>query len=230
MAAPDRLRRTRRERAERAGQQLLLAERDHDQPGLGRDGAGGSTGRKFYSTGSLFADWIHTTATVDSGHSADRAGADVGAGRDPDRRLGRLRAAADRQRHDRVRRGRDPPEDVEIYPTASCRAPHLIAFFQLVHLATLAGIGRARGGRRGRRTSAGGPATSPTRRTPRPKDDPQVQQVVRATGLRVLRGRRDDAGGRGRGRCRRTRAGDGDGDARAVRRAPTWPPSARRDR
>ncbi|WP_248958948.1 SfnB family sulfur acquisition oxidoreductase [Sphaerisporangium perillae] len=29
------------------------------------------TGKKFYSTGSLFADWIHTTATVDGGHSAD---------------------------------------------------------------------------------------------------------------------------------------------------------------
>ena len=28
------------------------------------------SGRKFYSTGSLFADWILTTATLDSEHSA----------------------------------------------------------------------------------------------------------------------------------------------------------------
>jgi len=135
------------------------------------------SGKKFYSTGSLFADWIHTTATVDSEHSATvlvpTSVAGVTRFDDWDG-FGQRLTGSGTTVFDEVEIHLD---DVEIYPNGEVPGTHLISFFQLVHLATLAGIGRRAVADtveyvRGRTRNLANPAY------PSPKDDPQVQAVV----------------------------------------------------
>jgi alkylation response protein AidB-like acyl-CoA dehydrogenase len=142
------------------------------------DGAGWRlSGRKFYSTGSLFADWIHTTATVDSEHSATvlvPTSAEGVTRFDDWDGFGQRLTGSGTTVFDEVEIHLD---DVEIYPNGELPRTHLIAFFQLVHLATLSGIGRRALADtvsyvRGRTRNLANPAY------PSPKDDPQVQEVV----------------------------------------------------
>jgi alkylation response protein AidB-like acyl-CoA dehydrogenase len=135
------------------------------------------SGKKFYSTGSLFADWIHTTATVDSDHSATVLVPTSVAGvtrLDDWDGFGQRLTGSGTTVFDDVEIHLD---DVEIYPNGELPRTHLFAFFQLVHLATLAGIGRRAVSDtveyvRGRTRNLANPAF------PSPKDDPQVQEVV----------------------------------------------------
>lgn len=135
------------------------------------------SGRKFYSTGSLFADWIHTTATVDSEHSATVLVPTSVAGvtrLDDWDGFGQRLTGSGTTVFDEVDIHLD---DVEIYPNGEIPGTHLFAFFQLVHLATLAGIGRRAVADtvdyvRGRTRNLANPVV------PSPKDDPQVQEVV----------------------------------------------------
>jgi alkylation response protein AidB-like acyl-CoA dehydrogenase len=135
------------------------------------------SGKKFYSTGSLFADWIQTTATLDAEHSADvlvpTSASGVTRVDDWDGFGQRLTGSGTTLFED-VEIHLD---DVEIYANGELPATHLVAFFQLVHLATLAGIGRRAVADtveyvRGRTRNLANPAF------PSPRDDPQVQQVV----------------------------------------------------
>jgi alkylation response protein AidB-like acyl-CoA dehydrogenase len=135
------------------------------------------SGKKFYSTGSLFADWIHTTATVDSEHSATVLVPTSASGvtrLDDWDGFGQRLTGSGTTVFDGVEIHLD---DVEIYPNGQLPATHLFAFFQLVHLATLAGIGQRAVSDtvdyvRGRTRNLANPAF------PSPKDDPQVQEVV----------------------------------------------------
>lgn len=143
-----------------------------------RDGNGWLlSGRKFYSTGSLFADWIHTTATVDEANSATVL---VPTSAPGVQRIDDWDGFGQRLTGSGTTIFEDVPiqlEDVEISPNGAFTGTYLLAFFQLVHLATLAGIGRAAVDdtvafvrQRGRNFA--NPAY------PAPETDPQVQQVV----------------------------------------------------
>ena len=131
-------------------------------------------GRKFYTTGSLFADWIHVSAE-------DEAGAPLVAAvpvRAPGVEIvddwdgfGQALTASGTAVFKDVLLG---PELIKPDPE---RFPYAMAFFQLVHLATLAGIGRSAAvdvarlvSERKRVYSHGNGSRS--------GDDPQVQQVV----------------------------------------------------
>ena len=101
------------------------------------------TGRKFYSTGSLFADWIQTTASVDAEHSANvlvPASARGVTRIDDWDGFGQRLTGSGTTVFDDVE---IHPEDVEPYDNGRFPQSSLAAFFQLVHLATLSGIGRA---------------------------------------------------------------------------------------
>jgi len=135
------------------------------------------TGRKFYSTGSLLADWIHTTASLDEHRSADvlvpTSLRGVSQFDDWDGFGQRLTASGTTLFEDVPIH----PEDVEIYDNGRVRPSTLAAFFQLVHLATLSGIARAAVDDaaafvRQRQRNLVNPAY------PSPKDDPLVQQVI----------------------------------------------------
>ncbi|GJE55409.1 MULTISPECIES: acyl-CoA dehydrogenase family protein [Methylobacterium] len=97
-------------------------------------------GRKFYTTGSLFADWIHLSAQDESGAPVIAAvpTRTPGVAIDDDwDGFGQALTASGTARFTGVVLSADliKPETV--------RFPYAMAFFQLVHLATLAGIGRA---------------------------------------------------------------------------------------
>lgn len=135
------------------------------------------SGRKFYSTGSLFADWILTTATLDSEHSATvlvpTSATGVSRFDDWDG-FGQRLTGSGTTVFDDVEIHLD---DVEIYSNGDLPGTHLFAFYQLIHLAALSGIGlRAVDDTvefvRGRTRNLANPAY------PLPKDDPAVQQVV----------------------------------------------------
>lgn len=146
------------------------------------DGDWRLSGRKFYSTGSLFADWIHTSARLDDERSANvlvpAAAPGVSRLDDWDGFGQRLTGSGTTTFEDVA----IPAEDVEPYANGELAGTYLLAFFQLVHLATLAGIARravddtaAFVRQRGRNLA--NPAY------PAPQDDPQVQQVIgRLTG------------------------------------------------
>lgn len=108
------------------------------------DGAGWRlAGRKYYSTGTLFAGWIHTTAAVDDEHSADVIVAATAPGvqrLDDWDGFGQRLTGSGTTVFDDVR---VPAEDVEVFANRRPPRTYLAGFFQLVHLATLAGIGRA---------------------------------------------------------------------------------------
>lgn len=135
------------------------------------------TGKKFYSTGSLFADWIHTTATLDRTRSATVLvpTSAVGVHRIDDwDGFGQRLTGSGTTIFDDVE---TLDEDVEPYDNGLVPQSYLMAFFQLVHLATLAGIGRAAVADaalfvRQRTRNLGRPDVTG------PVDDPLVQEVV----------------------------------------------------
>jgi alkylation response protein AidB-like acyl-CoA dehydrogenase len=140
------------------------------------------TGRKFYSTGSLFADWIYTTAAIDAARSATvlvPASARGVRTLDDWDGFGQRLTGSGTTLFDDVEIA---PEDVEPYDNGQPPKSYLIAFFQLVHLATLAGIGQAAVAEaaafvRQRSRNLANPEY------PSPKDDPLVQEVIgRITG------------------------------------------------
>ncbi|MGU3537559.1 acyl-CoA dehydrogenase family protein [Methylobacterium sp. A54F] len=131
-------------------------------------------GRKFYTTGSLFADWIHLSAQDEAGEPVVAAvptrapGVEIVDDWDG---FGQALTASGTARFTGVVLA---PELIKPDPA---RFPYAMAFFQLVHLATLAGIGRAAAedvarlvAERTRVYSHGN--------TGRTADDPQVQAVV----------------------------------------------------
>ena len=139
-------------------------------------------GKKFYSTGSLFADWIHTTATVDRERSATvfvPAAANGVTRLDDWDGFGQRLTGSGTTLFENVEIHAD---DVQPYANGQLPKSYLAAFFQLVHLATLTGIGRAAVAEaaafvRQRNRNLANPAY------PAPQDDPQVQAVVgRITG------------------------------------------------
>lgn len=135
------------------------------------------SGKKFYSTGSLFADWILTTATVDSERSANVV---VPALADGVTRIDDWDGFGQRLTGSGTTLFEDVEiflEDVEIYPNGDFSGSYLMAFFQLIHLATLAGIGRAAVADasafvNARKRNLVNPAYAA------PREDPLVQQVV----------------------------------------------------
>ncbi len=135
------------------------------------------SGRKFYSTGSLFADWILTTASLDDERSATvlvPTSASGVARIDDWDGFGQRLTGSGTTIFDDVEIQLD---DVEIYANGTPPATHLLAFYQLVHLAALSGIGLravddAVAFVRQRTRNLANPAY------PEPKDDPQVQEVV----------------------------------------------------
>jgi alkylation response protein AidB-like acyl-CoA dehydrogenase len=145
--------------------------------GSGNDAGWSLSGKKFYSTGSLFADWIQTTATLGAEHSANVL---VPTNAPGVRRIddwdgfGQRLTGSGTTIFDDVR---TPPEDVEVYPNGFFPGTTLHAVFQLIHLATLSGVARASVrdiiafvNQRGRNL------TNP--QYPKPRLDPQIQQVV----------------------------------------------------
>ncbi len=142
------------------------------------DGAGWRlSGRKFYSTGSLFADWIHTTATIDEVTSASVYVPTSAGGvtrLDDWDGFGQRLTGSGTTVFDDVE---VDDENVEAYDNSKLPRSHVLAIFQLVHLATLAGIGRAAVADavafvRQRQRNLVNP------QYPSPTDDPLVQQVV----------------------------------------------------
>ncbi|GJE01241.1 acyl-CoA dehydrogenase family protein [Methylobacterium isbiliense] len=142
---------------------------------LRRDGAGWRLdGTKYYTTGSLFADWIHLAAE-------DEAGAPVGAA--VPRRAPGVEVVDDWDGFGQALTASGTVRFTDVALSADLVNPdpgrfrYAMAFFQLVHLATLAGIARAAAedvarlvGERRRVYSHGNAATV--------AEDPQVLQVV----------------------------------------------------
>lgn len=98
------------------------------------------SGRKFYTTGSLFADWINTAADDENGQPTlvlvPRKAAGVQVDDDWDG-FGQALTASGTAHFDNV-----AIEPAWVNP-ASARFPYASAYYQLVHLASLAGIARA---------------------------------------------------------------------------------------
>jgi len=139
-----------------------------------REGRYVLNGEKFYTTGSLYADWINLGAGDDNG---DPIGALV-----PTRARGvEILDDWDGFGQALSASGTARFTDVEISPDlikpTAARFPYSGGFFQLVHLATLAGIGRAASGDVARlvfeRKRVYGRGNAP-----RTAQDPQVLQVV----------------------------------------------------
>ncbi|KQP77532.1 acyl-CoA dehydrogenase family protein [Methylobacterium sp. Leaf117] len=131
-------------------------------------------GRKFYTTGSLFADWIHLSAQDEDGApvvavvSTQALGVEIVDDWDG---FGQALTASGTAHFTGV------VVEADWIKPDPARFPYAMAFFQLVHLATLAGIGRAAAedvarlvGERRRVYSHGNAA--------RTGDDPQIQAVV----------------------------------------------------
>ncbi|MGO3743259.1 monooxygenase [Kerstersia sp.] len=131
-------------------------------------------GRKFYTTGSLFADWISVAAQDHEGNThylqVARQAPGVEVVDDWDG-FGQALTASGTAIFTQV-----AVEDIWIKPGAA-RFPYAVPFYQLVHLASLAGIGRALAGdvarrlqQRDRVYSHGNSASA--------AQDPQLLQVV----------------------------------------------------
>ncbi|HVJ41325.1 MAG TPA: acyl-CoA dehydrogenase [Dongiaceae bacterium] len=132
------------------------------------------TGKKFYTTGSLFADWIDVGVQDEEGNSAGafvRRGAPGVEIVDDWDGFGQILTASGTTTFVDV-----PVEAGNVVPDDD-RFKYSAAFYQLVHLATLAGIGRAAtrelaaavAARTRNYSNAAGPRSS---------QDPQVLQVV----------------------------------------------------
>ena len=98
------------------------------------------TGRKFYTTGSLFADYVHLSAEDEAGEPVVAAVPTRAPGVaivDDWDGFGQALTASGTARFD------DVVLPAELIKPDPARFPYAMAFFQLVHVATLAGIGRA---------------------------------------------------------------------------------------
>lgn len=134
-------------------------------------------GEKFYSTGTLFADWVSTSARLDEERIARVLLPTTAAGVtrvDDWDGFGQRLTGSGTTRYDDVY---VEPEWVEPMPPGGPAPSTMTAFFQLVHLATLSGIGRAALADtidfvRQRKRSLWNPSV------PTPADDPLVQEVV----------------------------------------------------
>lgn len=132
------------------------------------------TGAKYYTTGSLFADWIDIGASGEDGQSlsavVSRHAPGVNVIDDWDG-FGQILTASGTTTF------ADAPVDVKDVVIDEDRFKYSAAFYQLVHLATLAGIGRAatddvaKAVKTRRRSYSNAPS-------PRPSDDAQVLQIV----------------------------------------------------
>ncbi|SAK74139.1 acyl-CoA dehydrogenase [Caballeronia temeraria] len=151
------------------------APRSHFATRLTRDAKGWHlNGTKFYTTGSIFADWIHVGAT-DADDEAlsvtvDRRADGVEVIDDWDG-MGQRLTASGTSRFNNVK--------VDEHEIVAGRAPfpYSEAFYQLVHLATLAGIGRAVASDAAAAIAARKRSYSHAVST-RAADDPQLLQVV----------------------------------------------------
>jgi len=136
-------------------------------------------GRKFYSTGTLYADWVSVVArSMVPGQEDETVHAVVPTDQDGVERLDDWHGFGQRL----TGSGTTVLTDVLVPENAIIRFPRqeptpLVAYFQLIHLATLAGIARALQGdavsyvqARKRVFSHGSAAL--------PKDDPLVQHIV----------------------------------------------------
>ena len=133
-----------------------------------------ATGKKYYSTGSLFADWIELVGTGPDGKVVTAAVPVPSPGltqEDDWDGFGQRLTASGTSIYDEVALPQDAVE------TAESRFPYQAAFYQTVHLATLSGIARAAAvdvtRLLARRTRT---FTHATTRVPR--QDPQLLQVV----------------------------------------------------
>ncbi len=142
---------------------------------LRRDGEGWRiSGQKFYTTGSYFADWIGAGALDPDGAvitalvSTSAPGVDVIDDWDG---FGQKTTASGTAKF------ADSPVDGDEVRPAGERFAYRIAFFQLVHLATLAGIGRAAASDVAKAV-AERPRTYLHAAAPSARQDPQVLQVV----------------------------------------------------
>ncbi|WP_448954437.1 acyl-CoA dehydrogenase family protein [Labrys neptuniae] len=138
------------------------------------DKAASVTGAKYYTTGSLFADWIDIGASGEEGESLSAVvarhapGVDVIDDWDG---FGQILTASGTTTFT------EAPVDPADVIIDDDRFKYSAAFYQLVHLATLAGIGRAASAdvakavKARRRSYSNAPA-------PRPAEDAQVLQVV----------------------------------------------------
>lgn len=139
-----------------------------------RTGTGWSlTGRKYYTTGSLFADWIDVVGTGPDGEATSvvvRAqGPGVAIADDWDGFGQQLTASGTAVF--------DGAEAIGAPLPTSVRFAYGPAFFQAVHLATLTGIARAAADEASRAVRAR-TRTYSHAAGPRPSSDPQVLQVV----------------------------------------------------
>lgn len=130
-------------------------------------------GTKFYTTGSLYADWVDVGINGHDGKSGGALVSRTGNGVnviDDWNGFGQTLTASGTAHFDNVR---VEPEDIE-FEGKFLYAP---AFFQLVHFATLAGIGRALSGEAAQHV-ASRKRTYSNGNGPRAALDPQVLQVV----------------------------------------------------
>ncbi|WP_158930490.1 acyl-CoA dehydrogenase family protein [Acidisphaera sp. S103] len=131
-------------------------------------------GQKFYTTGSYFADWIGAGAvdgdgdTVSALVSTRAEGVDV---------IDDWDGFGQKMTGSGTAKFADSPVDDDQVRPASERFVYRIAFFQLVHLATLAGIGRAAANEVAQAV-AERPRTYSHAAAAASRQDPQVLQVV----------------------------------------------------
>lgn len=132
------------------------------------------SGEKFYTTGSLFADWINTAAEDDQGNTVlvqvPRTAAGVQVLDDWDG-FGQALTASGTARFEQV--AIDP---LWVNP-GQVRFPYSAPYVQTVHLASLAGIARAQADDLARRVRERSRSYSHGN-APRSAQDPQVLQVV----------------------------------------------------
>lgn len=130
-------------------------------------------GKKFYTTGSLYSDWIDVGLTDEKGETVAVTVSRTAPGVsviDDWNGFGQTLTASGTAVFDNVLLGED-----EIYTENKFRyAP---AFYQLIHLATLAGIGRAQSGELASLVAAR-KRTYSIGNGPRVAQDPQILQVV----------------------------------------------------
>lgn len=150
------------------------------------DGGYRLNGTKYYSTGTIYADWVHVTTTI--GSEEERMMAIVRTDAPGVRLVDDWTGVGQRLTGSGTTEFSNVwvPEE-QLYPYKA-RAPYQQVVYQLVHLATLAGIARAAHndvvaalrGRSGRARPGAGPGTATAPRAPR--EDPQYQEVIGRVG------------------------------------------------
>lgn len=143
------------------------------------------TGKKFYTTGSIFADWIHVGCVTETG---DPVAAIVG------RHAQGVNIIDDWNGFGQTLTGSgtavftDAPVALDDVAVEEDRFKYSPAFYQMVHLANLAGIGRA-AAKDAAASVAARKRTYSHASAPRSAEDPQVLQVIgRARGAAYAAG------------------------------------------